>query len=151
MIQKTSAKQAGCPRAVGGENTPAAGHRQSLGRGEQRGSGATGLGAGRHACSGNVREHYGNFHKLSLTSQGSKIPATLDKNGLQTCEFPANAQISSKIKLSNLLETFPKRYSWKNNNKRQCRIHSRVCGRLTHSRTEGGLHMGPSARSSGRT
>lgn len=88
-----------------------------------------------------LRKCWGALRQLpqaeSQILQGSKIPATLNKNGLQTCELPVNAQSSSKIKLSNLLETFPKRYSWKNNNKRQCRIHSHVCGHLTHSRTEG--------------
>lgn len=90
-------------------------------------SGATGPGAGQTRV---LRKCQGARRQLpqaeSQISQGSKIPATLNKNGLQTCELPANAQISSKIKLSNLLETFPKRYSWKNY-KRQCRIHSRVC------------------------
>lgn len=61
-------------------------------------------------------EHCGNFHKAEYLNlkycQGSKIPATLNISGFQTCKLPANAQISSKIKLSNLLKTFPKRYSW---------------------------------------
>lgn len=55
-------------------------------------------------------EHCGNFHEAEYLNlkycQGSKIPATLNISGLQTCKLPANAQISSKVKLSNLLKTF---------------------------------------------
>lgn len=59
VIWKTSAKQTGCPHAVRSENP---------------GSQALAVTAlepknrawGRHVCSGNVGEHYGNFHKRSL-------------------------------------------------------------------------------------
>lgn len=64
------------------------------------------------------------------------MPATLYINGLQTCQLPADAQISSKIKINNPLETSSERYSWKKtktkqqtkkpqgNPRRQCRTPS---------------------------
>lgn len=110
----------------------AAGHRQSLRWSHRTGTGQTCV---LRKCRGALRQLP---QAESQTSQGSKISATLNKNGLQTCELPANAQISSKIKLINLLETFPKRYSWKN--KRQCRF---TAVRVVTSHAAGlrGLHV----------
>lgn len=50
------------------------------------------------------------------------MPATLYINGLQTCQLPAGAQISSKIKINNPWKRFPRGIHGKNqkqNNKQK--------------------------------
>lgn len=91
----------------------------------------------------NSKEHCRNFHKAEEYLQrcegsNSSCPHIY---GLQACKFPANAQISSKIKLSNLLEMLGGRGGMREGKRKkggeedreqQCRIQSSACAQLLH-------------------
>lgn len=114
------------------------------GQGQTPGDVSTGLSGGEWGSGYmNSKEHYRKFHKAEehLQRCGGSNSSCPHINGLQACKFSANAQISSKIKLSNLLEMLGGRGGMREEKRKkggeedreqQYRIQSSACAQLLH-------------------